>query len=187
MTNFELNAQQPTEAIIRLNLAKTENTEKFGGRIWTGEKGDGRFAVLGTVVTTSNLTFRGREIAPASIQDAQVEVRLTDEDKVSLLEALETIVGRVAEIHITLTGEIAMKKLTLQTGETVNSIVFVAALNGVRQGSGALSSDEFATEDELNDFLAEAQAKTRNSQSNYRAEMQAARQGAPVPSANIMA
>lgn len=192
MTNnnpFGIN-EAPAEAIVRLNLAKSDNVEKFGGRIWHGERSDGRFAILGKAVNVSNVKFRGMEIKQSKIADAQIEVRLTPDDKDTLLQDLEELEGRVAEIHVVLVAEPTLGTLTLKDGTAAKSIIFYAQLMGCRPGTSALQSDEFASQDELDAFLEDASKSTRQSANDYRAQMLAARQGAPVKQgteSNVMA
>ena len=127
--SFQLTQEAPSEAIITLNLAKTENVERFGGRIWTTERGDGSYAVLGKVNELSNVKYNNFLVKKEMLNGAQIEVRLSSEDKERLLGELENIQGRVADIHIAVTSNTTFGTLTLADGTEAPSAIFPGVLS----------------------------------------------------------
>lgn len=185
--SFQLTQEPPSEAIITLNLAKTENVEKFGGRIWTSERGDGSYAVLGKVSELSNIKYNDFQVKKEMLNGAQIEVRLSAEDRELLLSELENIQGRVADIHIAVTGSTTFGTLTLADGTEAPSAIFPGVLLGVRQGTATIQGDEFESQEAFDAFCANMASKTKSSANEYRAQMQLARATAPeAEKANVM-
>jgi hypothetical protein len=166
-------AEQPAQAIVRLNLAKPENVDRFGGRIWHGQRGDGSWCFLGGVSQTVNIKYRGMSLTDDMLADVGVEVRVNGEEMEELLEALDDIETRVADVHIRLKAEPVFKRLTLKDGSTSNSTVFFATIIGVRQAEVTLQGDDFESKDDLMTFLAENRQKRQERREDYRASLDA--------------
>lgn len=183
-TGFQLTQEVPSEAIITLNLAKDSNVEKFGGRIWTKTIGDGSFGILGKVSELSNVKYQGFQVKKEMLAGAQIEVRLSSSDKVKLLQELDKLEGRIADIHIKLTGDPTFGTLTLATGDEVPSAIFPGALCGVRQGTSNIQGDEFKSQNDFDAFCRSMSEKTKKSANDYRTQMKMARESAPADTEN---
>lgn len=170
---FSLNTEAPAEALVRIALAKEGNYDKFGGKVWHKQRADGNYAILGTIVESANLKFKGRPLDSSRLVDTSVEVRVSAEDMSDFLEALEDMDTRIVEIKLLVTADLTCKKLTLRSGETANSVYLFGNITGVRRAASTLTSDELS-EDELHNFLAENQAKNRAGRDAYRAAQQMA-------------
>lgn len=183
---FNLVTETPSEAIIRINLAKPENIEKFSGRFWHGQKGDGKYAVLGTVIDHANIKFQGHTFNNGEFIDHPVEFRITEEQCEALLEGVEEYGARVAEVKLLVTGEPAIKELTIR-GVPTNAVVFWGTIQGFREGSAALTSDEFTSKEDVVEFLKKGKDAARQSREQYRAMMQMANEVAQEQSENALA
>ena len=166
--DFQLQTETPSQAIVRLSLAKPENIEKFGGRFWHGQRGDGMMAFLGQIVDSSNIRFAGETFNNGEFNGTSIEVRISPEDCDALLESVEDIQTRIAEVKVIITGEAAMKTLTVN-GEPKNSIVIWGSVAGVRQGSSNLESDKFDSREQVLKFLEGNRETARKSRAEYRA------------------
>lgn len=183
---FQLTTETPSELIVRLNLAKDENVDKFGGRFWHKQRADGSWAFLASIVDCVNIKTQGRTIKSEKLINANVEVRVPEDDLQNLLEGVEDMETRVVEVKLLVRGEIILKTLTLKTGEKAKNIYVPADITGIRQGTSNLSSDDFESEEDIDAFLEENVKKNLAGRDAYRAAQQMANETANQ-SENVLA
>lgn len=171
---FALQTETPSEAILRLALAKEDNREKFGGPFWTKQRADGRYAILATIVDCTNIKFQGRTLKSEKLIDTNVELRITEEDLEALQEATFDMTARIVELKVNVVGDMILKELTLKDGTATRNVYLFGSIEGVREGSSNLSSDTFESEEDIYAFLGENQSKNRAGRDAYRAAQQMA-------------
>ena len=165
----------PSQAILLVWRSTPASIEKGQDVIWNNQRGDGRFAVLGKIVDLANVYNNGRLVKIEKAKGGQVEIRLTEEDKDYLLEEADEIKGAL-HVTIQLDAPLSARRLTLQTGEVVPSVVMPAHIINVELAPTTLESDVFETEEEEDNFWSENQARAQESLSSYRAGLAAAKQ-----------
>ncbi len=174
--SFQIN-NNPASAVIRVNLSRPENVAKQG-IVYNSLKGDGSYAILGSVVDSINISYKGMNVPADAIKDANVEVRIAEQNLEMFLAEAEKVNTRAVEVKLVMTAEPSFKKLTLKNGDEVNSIVFFGVIEAVREASSILEGDSFETEEDFLGFLKGAQEIARNNRSNARTQLQLARESA---------
>ena len=142
--------------------------------VWTAQRGDGRYAILGKIVDLANVYNAGRLIKIEKAKGGQVELRISEEDKDYLFEELEELESRGAHVTVQLDGPVSASRLTLQTGEVVPSAVFPSEILDVTVATSTLQSDHFETDEDHDKFWEENAQRANQSLSAYRAGLQAA-------------
>ena len=146
------------------------------GIVWTKQRADGRFAILGKIDKVSNVTIQGLTVDTADIKGATVEVRLTSEDKESLFEALEESEFRAVLMAVELECEPIVSPLTLATGEEVTNITLPAKFRGIQEAPSTLTSMAFNSKEHLKDVLKGNISRAEKQSQEYRASVAAAQQ-----------
>lgn len=155
----------------------SENRVKDQGVIWTGTRGTGHKAILGKIVSGTNLTYKGRPLKNELLVDNNVEVRISPDQCDELIDIITDLNGRLFEMALSV-EDISIKTLTVNGVPTL-SITFFATIDDVREVAAALVGDDFDTQDALDAVLAQAQMSARESAQNASLSMQAVRAAAP--------
>lgn len=155
----------------------TQARQKDQGVLWTGDRGTGHKAILGKIVSGTNLTYKGRPLKNELLVDNNVEVRISPDQCEELIDIVTDMSGRLFEMALSV-EDISIKTLT-PNGVPTLSITFFAEIEDVREVQAALIGDDFDTQDALDAVLAQAQAAARQNTEEARISMQAARAAAP--------
>ena len=173
---FDQEAIKVPLAFVTFFKSTEESLAKGQGIVWTKQRADGRFAILGKFDKVVDVTIQGLAVDTADIKGATCEVRLTDEDKEVLFEALEEAPYRAVLMAVELECEPIVSPLTLATGEQVTNITLPAKFKGIKEAPTTLTSMAFDSKEHLRSVLKGNIDRAEQSQQAYRAALAAANQ-----------
>lgn len=138
----------------------SEKRRATQGVLYHNNTGTGHKEVLGTIVDTDSLTYKGHKLPNEYLVDASVSVRVSEDDFEHLIDAISDFQERLFQMKLTVT-EVVLKTLTVN-GEQVNNITFFASIQAVEKVQASLSGDSFEDVEGIKEFLAFNQKSTRD-------------------------
>ena len=177
MTN-PFNIVQEQQATLNV-WKSSEKRRESQGILYTKKRADGTVAILGTVSSSTDLTYQGETISPSDIAECSVELRLSADDIDILKDEISEFEARLFQVKVKVTG-VSLKELTVN-GQPSNSIVFFGEFIACQATPATLQGDSFANKESMKDFLAKNRKATSDGRTNARNLMlQAAQAGKPT-------